>query len=118
MESLAVYDGKLYAGTFEPWPEGGHVYRYEIGTGCEALIETQKEDLADRFSPYMYFYKDALIQEKFRPTKIEDMLNNSGLWTLEIHPQPPPDRTQLHGKPVTPDYISQFQNEQSVYYYL
>ncbi|MFQ6120805.1 MAG: hypothetical protein ACE5KE_13100 [Methanosarcinales archaeon] len=77
------------------------------------MIEGDKEELKNTFSPYMYFYEDEVVQEKFRPTKIEDMLDNSSLYKL----YPYGIRKLLLDSPSAED-IKNYKNWAGIIYYL
>ncbi|MBU7014392.1 MAG: hypothetical protein HXS52_13760 [Theionarchaea archaeon] len=50
---------------------------------CE-IPEEEIDDLIQMYSPYMYFYGGIGEEEKFFPTPVETMLENSTLWRYEL----------------------------------
>ncbi|HIG16242.1 MAG TPA: hypothetical protein EYQ31_02510 [Candidatus Handelsmanbacteria bacterium] len=50
--ALAVYEGKLYAGTYEPGKERGHVYRYEGGQEWSDLGSCDKSNKVSALAVY------------------------------------------------------------------
>jgi len=93
---------------------------YKDGEASTEFEVLDAQEIAEKYKPYMYFYKQGNNEEKFRPTIVKDMLDNSGFWKYEkgIPPQVPPERTKLKDPPLSEDYISGFQNTAFEYYYL
>ncbi|MGD2247182.1 MAG: CARDB domain-containing protein [Candidatus Methanofastidiosia archaeon] len=53
-------------------------------------------DLVDTYAPYMCFYDGIGEDEKFFPTKVESMLENSTLWKFEDPENLPPRRIWIY----------------------
>jgi hypothetical protein len=72
------------------------------------LSQQEAEYLAKKYAPYLYFYKGFFGEEKFFPTNVEVMLENSTLWEFgseESTKIPQYDKTaEFISDYTTPDY--------------
>jgi hypothetical protein len=79
------------------------------------LSQEETEYLAKKYAPHLYFYKGFWGEEKFFPTKVEVMLENSTLWEFDTEKStkiPQYDKTaEFISDYATPDYYLDLNDE-------
>jgi hypothetical protein len=86
----------------------GTFYVGDMGEGevsC-SLSEEEISNLAHKYAPYMYFYKGFWGEEKYFPTRVEVMLQNSTFWKFG-----PDKSTKIDGYDYSAEFVGEYTDQ-------